>query len=305
MWQYVDANQLSPRVSLTYKPFDGTTFHAGYARNFTPPAQVLAAPTNLALRAGHDAAARRRPATILCCRSARTCSTSASTRRSRDTRPRARHRRLLQDRARPARRRPVRRGLCADRVQLRQGGEHRRRAQGRPTPTAISGSTATLPGQSSIATNIVSNQFLFGADELAFIADQLHLHRPRPGRDRHRPAHPISGTARASPPTMIYGSGLRAGFANTDHVALLRAGQSRHLARVLFPAMSKPTTVRFDVVNLFDSIYEIRDGSRHRRVRAAIRPAPRLLRRYFAEAVAQRIHSSQPHRGSKHEKVHS
>jgi hypothetical protein len=29
MWQYVDANQLSPRVSLTWKPVDGTTFHAG------------------------------------------------------------------------------------------------------------------------------------------------------------------------------------------------------------------------------------------------------------------------------------
>ncbi len=49
MWSYTDANQLSPRVSLTYTPFEGTTFHAGYARNFTPPPQVLAAPTNLAL----------------------------------------------------------------------------------------------------------------------------------------------------------------------------------------------------------------------------------------------------------------
>ncbi|UCF51039.1 MAG: TonB-dependent receptor [Bradyrhizobium sp.] len=49
MYQNVDANQLSPRVSLTWKPFDGTTFHAGYARNFTPPSQVIAAPVNLAL----------------------------------------------------------------------------------------------------------------------------------------------------------------------------------------------------------------------------------------------------------------
>ena len=49
MWQYVDANQFSPRLSMTWKPTDGTTFHAGYSRNFTPPEQVLAAPTNLAL----------------------------------------------------------------------------------------------------------------------------------------------------------------------------------------------------------------------------------------------------------------
>ena len=39
MYQYVDANQLSPRVSLTWKPTDDTTFHVGYARTFTPPTQ--------------------------------------------------------------------------------------------------------------------------------------------------------------------------------------------------------------------------------------------------------------------------
>jgi outer membrane receptor protein involved in Fe transport len=49
MVQYVDANQLNPRVSLTWTPYDGTTFHAGYARNFTPPPRVVAAPVNLAL----------------------------------------------------------------------------------------------------------------------------------------------------------------------------------------------------------------------------------------------------------------
>eukprot|EP01035_Chromulina_nebulosa_P054849 gene54849-75146_t len=52
MYSYTDANQLSPRISLTWKPLDGTTIHAGYARNFTPPPQVLAAPTNLALTQG-------------------------------------------------------------------------------------------------------------------------------------------------------------------------------------------------------------------------------------------------------------
>src|SRR5262249_24567316 len=49
MWQFVDANQLSPRASLTYKPFAGTTFHAGYARYFTPPVLVEAAPVNFNL----------------------------------------------------------------------------------------------------------------------------------------------------------------------------------------------------------------------------------------------------------------
>ena len=52
MWQYQNANQLSPRVSLTYQPIETTTFHAGFARTFTPPVQAIAAPTNTALFTG-------------------------------------------------------------------------------------------------------------------------------------------------------------------------------------------------------------------------------------------------------------
>ena len=56
MAEYVTTNQLSPRLSLTYKPFASTTFHAGYARYFTPPEQVLSAPTNLSGFANTSAA---------------------------------------------------------------------------------------------------------------------------------------------------------------------------------------------------------------------------------------------------------
>ena len=49
MWQFVNANQLSPRISFTYKPFEYTTFHAGYAHYFTPPVLVEAAPANIGL----------------------------------------------------------------------------------------------------------------------------------------------------------------------------------------------------------------------------------------------------------------
>jgi len=41
IFQYVDANQLSPRASLTYKPWWSTVLHVGYMRTFTPPPQVL------------------------------------------------------------------------------------------------------------------------------------------------------------------------------------------------------------------------------------------------------------------------
>ena len=38
---YTREQQLSPRINLVWKPGGGTTFHLGYARNFTPPPQEL------------------------------------------------------------------------------------------------------------------------------------------------------------------------------------------------------------------------------------------------------------------------
>jgi TonB dependent receptor len=52
MWLFTDANQLSPRISFTYLPFEFTKFHFGYARYFTPPVLVEAAPNNIGLFAG-------------------------------------------------------------------------------------------------------------------------------------------------------------------------------------------------------------------------------------------------------------
>jgi len=40
---YTDENQISPRINLVWKPDLDTTFHAGYSRNFTPPPQELVA----------------------------------------------------------------------------------------------------------------------------------------------------------------------------------------------------------------------------------------------------------------------
>jgi outer membrane receptor protein involved in Fe transport len=59
---------------------------------------------------------------------------------------------------------------------------------------------------------------------------------------------------------LIYGSGLRSGDANTDHLppfVQVNAGVSHEFAGWNM----KPLTLRFDVVNLFDNIYQIRDGS--------------------------------------------
>lgn len=47
--QFVSASQLSPRIVLVYQPAPDTSLHAGFSRYFTPPMQAQATPTNLAL----------------------------------------------------------------------------------------------------------------------------------------------------------------------------------------------------------------------------------------------------------------
>ena len=59
---------------------------------------------------------------------------------------------------------------------------------------------------------------------------------------------------------MIYGSGLRSGDFNLDHLPAygqMNLGMSREIA---MPG-DKPITVRFDIINVFDTTYEIRNGT--------------------------------------------
>ncbi|WP_207539789.1 TonB-dependent receptor [Sabulicella rubraurantiaca] len=50
--QAVRAGQLSPRMNLVWRPMDRTTLTLGYARYFTPPAQELISPGDVSLFAG-------------------------------------------------------------------------------------------------------------------------------------------------------------------------------------------------------------------------------------------------------------
>ncbi|HVN01623.1 MAG TPA: TonB-dependent receptor [Caulobacteraceae bacterium] len=53
---YRNENQVSPRVNVVWKPLEGTTLHAGYARYFTPPPFELVASETIAKFAGTTAA---------------------------------------------------------------------------------------------------------------------------------------------------------------------------------------------------------------------------------------------------------
>jgi len=259
MYQYVDANQLSPRVSLTWKPYDGTTFHAGYARNFTPPSQVIAAPTNLALvqnTSQQPEVSTNSP--VLPERShvfdvgvvqkiypipGLEVGVDGYYKIARD---------LLDD------------GQFGAAYVLSGFNYERGENIGLELKANYTNGNfrayANVAWAKQIATNIVSNQYLFGQDELNYIASHyIYTDHAQVLTASAGASYLWNGTRFSA--SMIYGSGLRSGFANTDHLpsyTQVNVGLS-HDFNIVAP--NKPTTVRFDVVNLFDSIYEIRDGS--------------------------------------------
>jgi outer membrane receptor protein involved in Fe transport len=264
MYQYVDANQLSPRISLTWKPYDGTTFHAGYARNFTPPPQVIAAPTNLALVTPPTAPANTQTpevplnSPVLPERShvfdvgvvqkiypipGLEVGVDGYYKIARD---------LLDD------------GQFGAAYVLNGFNYERGENIGLELKSTYNNGNFRAWGNvawaKQIATNIVSNQFLFGADEIAYIATHyIYTDHAQVLTASAGASYLWNGTRFSA--SMIYGSGLRSGFANTDHLpsyTQVNIGLSREF---LFPGWTKPTTLRFDVVNLFDKTYEIRDGS--------------------------------------------
>jgi hypothetical protein len=60
---------------------------------------------------------------------------------------------------------------------------------------------------------------------------------------------------------MIFGSGLRSGDANIDHEPFYTQVNVGIAREFLLPDDPKPVTVRFDIVNLFDTVYQLRSGT--------------------------------------------
>ena len=259
MAAYVTTNQLSPRVSLTYTPFASTAFHAGYARYFTPPEQVLSAPTNLAAFANTSAAAGVNQASPV--RPERSdyfdagvtqkllpgLSASVDTYYKRATN-------LLDD------------GQFGQALVLTAFNYAKAYNTGVELKADYQIGDFSAYGNFAWArqraTQVSSNQFLFDPDEFAFIANN-YIYTDH--------AQTLTASAGASylwratkfSADLIYGSGLRDGFANTGTVAPYTQVNVGISHEFLLPANTGlgPLEARFDIVNLFDNVYEIRDGS--------------------------------------------
>jgi outer membrane receptor protein involved in Fe transport len=106
----------------------------------------------------------------------------------------------------------------------------------------------------------VSNQYVLDAATYEYLLSHYHY-----TDDMQR----MTGSAGASykwdktlfTSSMTYGSGLRSGFANVDHTtpyAVVNFGIAQEFQ---WAPDLKPMTVRADIVNVFDQIYELRDGT--------------------------------------------
>jgi len=293
MYQFVDANQFSPRASLEYKPVAGTTLHLGYARYFTPPPQVIATPVNLALYESPPA-----PLNVLT-----PCQPPQPTPCSSPVLPERSHyfdvgvtqkvlpglevgvdayyklaRDLLDD------------GQFGQAYVLT--GFNYDRAYNKGVELKVKYQVSNFRAYANLAwavqkgTDIVSNQYLFDPAELAYIANHYVF-------TDH--AQTWTGSAGMSylwnrtrfSADLIYGSGLRSGFANTDSLSYytqVNVGVSHELK---WPD-AKPTTLRFDVLNIFDDIHEIRDGSGIGVFCAPVRTTSGLLRGHLAKVLMRR-----------------
>ena len=257
LYQFVNANQVSPRAALVYKPLEGTTIHAGYARYFTPPMQAQATQSNLALFNNTT----NQPDIPL----------------NDPVKPERSHyfdigvdqkvlpgldvgfdtyykiaTDMLDD------------GQFGQAVVLTQFNWARGYSEGVEFKVKYQNGNFKAYGNFSYsimrATDAVSNQYLLDPATYAYLLNNYHYTDDM---------QLMTGSAGASyrwdktlfTANMKYGSGLRSGFANMDHTtpyATVNLGISREFQAA---PDAKPLTVRFDIVNLFDQIYELRDGS--------------------------------------------
>jgi outer membrane receptor protein involved in Fe transport len=292
MWQYVDANQLSPRLSFTYTPWQYTTLHAGYARYFTPPVLVEAAPANIALFNGTSGASAT-PGTnpVLPERShyfdagidqkipLRCYTEQAKDCPSLDLGLDAYYK-IAKD--------LIDNGNFGQALVLSAFNYLHGYVEGVEFSLKYRSSNfqayANLAVGEERATTVVSNQYLF--DNTVPLADlggltlQQYVDSHWIYTDHTQIVTGSAGAAyqfcgRASTPgepwwstwcgtkfstDMIYGSGLRTGDANIGTeppYAQFNASVSHEFGQ----PDGLPVTVRFDVVNLFDTIYQIRSGT--------------------------------------------
>jgi outer membrane receptor protein involved in Fe transport len=269
---YSEGNQVSPRINAVWQPLDGTTIHAGYARYFSPPPfelvgneavtafvtpgstatpAITADNTPVAERANYyDAGAEQKFTDALFDGDHVTIGADSFLKLSRG----------LVDEGQfgaPIILTPFNYGHG-----IQYGVEYSLSYDSGPFS-----SYGNLSFEHALGKDIVSSQFNFGAEELAYIADHyIHLDHEQVATASAGFSYIYQGTRVSL--DAIYGSGLRAALVlpgggtipNGTHLPAY-AQANLGLTHTFDLPMAGAVEARVDLINLTDSRYEIRSGT--------------------------------------------
>jgi outer membrane receptor protein involved in Fe transport len=300
MDEYVSANQMSPRVNFIYTPLSGTTLHAGYARYFTPPQQTIAAPVNLALfqnpanitpanpfggtnsgapgNSGEDPVLPERASVYdagITQVFSRGCTPAPSGyfTKAKPVNEECEALKLGLDAYYKNARDLLDDGQFGAALVL--SGFNYETAYNEGVEFSLNYRNGPFQAYGNIAwaiqkgKNIISNQFLIDntvpLDDLGGLTRFQYIQTHYIFTDHTQVWTGSAGVSYLRWDTlftadMIFGSGLRQGDANIDHLPAytqVNVGVSHEFKGLT----AKPFTLRFDVVNVFDEVYEIRSGT--------------------------------------------
>ncbi|HZZ89901.1 MAG TPA: TonB-dependent receptor, partial [Caulobacteraceae bacterium] len=252
-----------PRVNLVWQPMDGTTFHAGYARYFTPPPFELVATEAVAKFVGTTAAPALTTDDLPRAETDDYYDIGAQQRIGAFT--------LGVDGYRRDAKNLIDEGQFGAPIILTpfnyavgriRGVEFSLNYASGPFSAWANGAISRAEGK-----DIVSSQFNFDPADLAYIATHfIHLDHDQTYTASAGASYKL-GDLRLSG-DLLYGSGLRSDLTLPSGQTIPNGGQvpgyvqvnlsaSYHLA--LGPA--GPVDLRFDIINVGDEKYEIRDGT--------------------------------------------
>lgn len=261
---YRDENQVSPRINLVWLPFEKTTFHAGYSRYFSPPPFELVGQETVSAFNGTTAASAVKADTTPYAERADYFDVGVS-------QVIAHHLTVSIDTYDKANKNIVDEGQFGAAIILtpfnyavghQYGAEFSANYINGPL-TAY----ANFAAQRAQGKHIISSQFDFSTERLAYIADHyISLDHSATYTASGGLSYLWLGTRIGA--DVLYGSGLRADLILPSGALVPNGRQLSGYVQVNFAASHHfqqapfgPFDLRVDLINAFDSIIEIRDGS--------------------------------------------
>ncbi|MEI9895750.1 MAG: TonB-dependent receptor [Chthoniobacter sp.] len=253
---YTNENQFSPRINLVYTPTDSTTLHAGYARYFTPPPLELVQQGSVTKFNGTTNASEITASSPVRAESAHYFDAGITQKFGQrfslglDGYYKKAHNQLDEGQFGSA--------LIFSPFNYKEGEIYGAELTANYQQDNFS-AYANLAYSHATGQQIVSGEFQFEQAEL----DYINKHSVFLDHDQR-----LTGSFGISyqwnetrfSADCLYGSGLRRGFANTQKMPAYATANIGIEHRFKLGG-SHSVKARFDVVNLFDQVYELRDGS--------------------------------------------